>query len=158
MSRPKTDPTWWPNFWGKRWSKYDLPNPSTVLDFHCVDYVNDEHGQNVVTYLHPVDGEFSADLLYPDNTFDALVFHSSINKDPRIRLGHVGLPNGKANSIIGTGWMLKDACIARWSELYRVSKPGAVWFISCYKHVEHHYEVEELDIDRHGKTIIVEGW
>jgi len=157
--RPITD--WWYEFWRIWWPKHDFPNPATVLDFNCVEQVDFDNGQNVITYLHPTEGEFDATMPYGDNIFDALVFHSSINKDPRIRLNsYPELPKGKARSIIGTGWILKEQCRARWSELYRISKPNAVWFVSCYKHVEHHIEVEKFltDEDRHNKKIIFEGW
>ena len=158
-TRPTTD--WWDEFWRIWWPKHKMPNPATVLDFNCVDFVNNDNHQNVITYLHPTTGEFDATLPYGDNIFDELVFHSSINKDPRVTLNsHPDMKPGKARSIIGTGWIIKEYCIARWSELYRISKPGAVWFVSCYKHVEHHMAVEKLltDEDRHNKTIVFEGW
>jgi len=161
------DNTWWPIFWTKRFQKYlddgSIPKGGKVLDFNSVNYPNtNPFNMDITSYDHPMEGEFDPKLqLYDDNSFDAIVFHSSINKDPRLRIGHPGLPSGKAWSFIGTNWALKPECIARWGEYYRISKDKAVWFITCLRHyTEHHVRVEKwlTDEDRHHKTVIVEGW
>lgn len=164
--RLNRDKTWWPNFWEKRFKKYldsgQIPKNGKVLDFASVNYCNSNpFKMDMVIYDHPAEGEFDWHLPYKDNEFDAIVFHSSINKDPRIKQGqYPQLPPKKSFSIIGSGWMIKEFVIGRWSELYRISKNNAVWFITCFKHVEHNNEVEKIltDKDRHNKKIIVEGW
>jgi len=172
MSRRKIgdkdyDHTWWPEFWKKRYSKYsDLPKPTKILDFKCINECNITNGNDITTFMPPEEGDVNKPeelhkLPFEDDTFDAIVFHSSINKSGAIKLNSVkGLPLGKACSIIGSNWMLKEHCKARWTELYRVTKDKGVFFISCYKHHEHHKEVEKIltDDDRCFKKIRVEGW
>lgn len=158
---------WWPQFWKLRWSKYpDLPSRSRVLDFWCVNDCNDDGGHEVIPYELPEEGDpRDQSLPFGDGEFDAIVFHSSINKDPRVKAGMFGeVPPKKERSIIGGQrdmWAVKDIVRRRWSELYRVSKPNAVWFVSCYKHKVHNERVESeilKEEDRHGKAVRVEGW
>ena len=57
--------------------------------------------------------------------------------------------------VLGVPWMVRDKVIQRWREFYRVSKDGAVWFLTCFRHGRFHRWAERIltDEDRQGKTV-----
>jgi hypothetical protein len=198
------DETWWPIFWEKRFKPEmdngKIPQRPVVLDFCSQNYCQELPYSGMELCVFDFPQKWDGKIPHPDNTFDAIISHGNLNKDPRMNPGSLHKKNvelvmtkrvrkriaesekygeyqgiskksyesrlveelpSKAwcfmggSHVLGVPWMVREKVIQRWRELYRVSKDGAVWFITCLRHGRFHRWAERIltDEDRQEKTI-----